>query len=171
MVAMAKEVKLYDICDDPAKFFCPANSAFLCGDCDEQIHGANLLARKHQRLIVDLMGDSHSSYGEMNSPNSTPNIDSVTKGVMPKSIRNFSMAMSAPPALGDSWEGNWERRSQWRAKNIPLSWNDQTHGESEEWPQLGSVPIVVPKSRRIIPATGVLEQSQLIYKPTTTGGK
>jgi hypothetical protein len=54
--AMGEGPRLCAICDDPAVWFCPADDAFLCGDCDEQIHGANWLARKHQRMAVSHRG-------------------------------------------------------------------------------------------------------------------
>jgi hypothetical protein len=29
------------ICDDPATFYCSADDALLCDDCDKQVHEAN----------------------------------------------------------------------------------------------------------------------------------
>ncbi|KAG0513517.1 hypothetical protein BDA96_10G109600, partial [Sorghum bicolor] len=49
---MVGGLRLCDICDDPASCFCPADDAFLCDDCDKQIHEANFLAKKHNRVSV-----------------------------------------------------------------------------------------------------------------------
>ena len=49
---MVGGLRLCDICDDPASCFCPADDAFLCDDCDKQIHEANFLAKKHNRISV-----------------------------------------------------------------------------------------------------------------------
>jgi len=47
---MVGGLRLYDVCDDPATWFCPADDAFLCVDYDKQIHEANFLAKKHHRV-------------------------------------------------------------------------------------------------------------------------
>jgi len=162
MVAMAVEAKLCDVCDDPAKFFCPMDSAFLCGDCDVQIHEANLVARKHQRLMVSLMGDSRRTDGGGIALNCW--LDS--KGVMQNSNRGSRMAMGVSSSPGGSGGGIQERQN--RGEVVDL-----THGESEEWPRLDAVPIT-PKNREISPSTMVLKQNQIsqsTYKPSTKGGK
>ena len=124
---MAGEAKLCDVCDDPAKFFCPVDSAFLCGDCDVQIHEANLIACKHQRLMVGLMEDSQRTDGGVIALNCW--LDS--KGVMLNSIRGSSMAMGVASTPGGLGGGIREKQNQGKVV-------DPTHGESEEWPRLGA---------------------------------
>ncbi|EHA8591501.1 Zinc finger protein CONSTANS-LIKE 3 [Cocos nucifera] len=43
--------KLCDSCKtSPALLYCCADSAYLCGTCDARVHGANLLASRHERV-------------------------------------------------------------------------------------------------------------------------
>lgn len=43
--------KLCDSCKtSPALIYCQADSAYLCGACDARVHGANLLASRHERV-------------------------------------------------------------------------------------------------------------------------
>ncbi|KAJ0244621.1 Zinc finger protein CONSTANS-LIKE 2 [Hirschfeldia incana] len=56
----AIRVRVCDSCESaPAAFFCKADSASLCTACDAEIHSANPLARRHQR--VPLSANSCSS--------------------------------------------------------------------------------------------------------------
>lgn len=54
---MEERSKFCAICDDPASIFCPMDDAFLCDACDEEVHEANLLARRHSRVGADSIGD------------------------------------------------------------------------------------------------------------------
>ncbi|KAL7085921.1 hypothetical protein ACP275_14G307100 [Erythranthe tilingii] len=49
---------LCDVCENAAAtVVCCADEAALCADCDVQVHGANKLARKHQRLLLECLSD------------------------------------------------------------------------------------------------------------------
>lgn len=37
------------VCQGQAEVFCHQDEAYLCLTCDEQVHSANVLARRHQR--------------------------------------------------------------------------------------------------------------------------
>ena len=43
-----------DVCEKaPATLICCADEAALCASCDVEVHAANKLASKHQRLFLD----------------------------------------------------------------------------------------------------------------------
>ncbi|XP_042438820.1 B-box zinc finger protein 24-like [Zingiber officinale] len=45
-----------DVCEKaPATVICCADEAALCGRCDVEVHAANKLASKHQRLLLDCL--------------------------------------------------------------------------------------------------------------------
>ncbi|KAG9447047.1 hypothetical protein H6P81_013175 [Aristolochia fimbriata] len=47
-----------DACEKaPATLICCADEAALCADCDVEIHAANKLASKHQRLLLECLSD------------------------------------------------------------------------------------------------------------------
>ncbi|KAL8030620.1 hypothetical protein ABFX02_14G297200 [Erythranthe guttata] len=49
---------LCDVCENAAAtVVCCADEAALCAECDVQVHGANKLARKHQRLLLECLSD------------------------------------------------------------------------------------------------------------------
>jgi hypothetical protein len=78
-------VKFYAICDDPTVFFCLVDEAFLCGDCDEQIHGANLLAHKYHHMEIAPMGILSGLGGQMSATSEivtilVPDSQSTTMG-------------------------------------------------------------------------------------------
>jgi hypothetical protein len=99
-VQLGEGPKLCAICDDPAWTFCPADDAFLCGDCDKQIrqiHGANLLASKHQRMMLPKQGK-----------------------MCQRPLSSCGAQEMAPPQLSEAmppWTAE-HRRDAWRAKNI-----------------------------------------------------
>ncbi|WOH02601.1 hypothetical protein DCAR_0521990 [Daucus carota subsp. sativus] len=41
-----------ELCDSDATIYCPADDAFLCRDCDKEVHVANFLARRHIRCLL-----------------------------------------------------------------------------------------------------------------------
>eukprot|EP00249_Psilotum_nudum_P015059 c25145_g1_i1 orf=340-945(+) len=44
---------LCDACEAaPSRFFCAADEAALCVNCDEKVHGCNKLASRHMRLVL-----------------------------------------------------------------------------------------------------------------------
>ncbi|CAH8313285.1 unnamed protein product [Eruca vesicaria subsp. sativa] len=54
----ANRVRICDSCESaPAAFFCKADAASLCTSCDAQIHSANPLARRHQRVPISANTD------------------------------------------------------------------------------------------------------------------
>ncbi|CAN0923020.1 B-box zinc finger protein 24 [Linum grandiflorum] len=47
-----------DVCEKaPATMICCADEAALCAKCDVEVHAANKLASKHQRLLLDSLSD------------------------------------------------------------------------------------------------------------------
>lgn len=44
---MAAVEKLCEVCSRQAVVYCEVDRAYLCAGCDEHVHGANLLARRH----------------------------------------------------------------------------------------------------------------------------
>ncbi|KAI7739445.1 hypothetical protein M8C21_003943 [Ambrosia artemisiifolia] len=47
-----------DVCEKaPATLICCADEAALCATCDVQVHAANKLASKHQRLLLNTLSD------------------------------------------------------------------------------------------------------------------
>ncbi|KAE8728094.1 B-box zinc finger protein 24 [Hibiscus syriacus] len=49
-----------DVCDRaPATVICCADEAALCAKCDIDVHAANKLASKHQRLLLQCLSDKH----------------------------------------------------------------------------------------------------------------
>lgn len=119
-------MKLCVICDDPAVFFCLADEAFICGDCDEQIHGVNMLARRHRRVEVASMGLMSSLRGQrcstgriVVSPSSESQGSSsfgigrdVAVAEAPQSAGGFA------PVTGLSLEEALARRDAWRKENV-----------------------------------------------------
>uniref|UniRef100_A0A7N0TJ85 B box-type domain-containing protein n=1 Tax=Kalanchoe fedtschenkoi TaxID=63787 RepID=A0A7N0TJ85_KALFE len=41
-----------ELCGWRASLYCQADDAFLCGKCDEWVHGANFLAHRHIRCML-----------------------------------------------------------------------------------------------------------------------
>lgn len=54
-----KEMKIQcDACEkSPATVICCADEAALCASCDVEIHAANKLASKHQRLLLQCLSN------------------------------------------------------------------------------------------------------------------
>ncbi|XP_050206838.1 B-box zinc finger protein 25 [Mercurialis annua] len=47
-----------DVCEKaPATVICCADEAALCGECDIEVHAANKLASKHQRLLLNCLSN------------------------------------------------------------------------------------------------------------------
>jgi hypothetical protein len=44
---MAAVERRCELCSRHAVVYCKIDKAYLCTDCDEQVHGANLLVRRH----------------------------------------------------------------------------------------------------------------------------
>lgn len=49
---MMKCNKACELCNQIASFYCPSDSAFLCRNCDDAVHGANFLVARHIRHIL-----------------------------------------------------------------------------------------------------------------------
>lgn len=61
-VAMATKGVACDVCaKKSARWYCSADAAYLCDLCDAQVHTANSLARRHERLRVTPTGGKVSS--------------------------------------------------------------------------------------------------------------
>ncbi|XP_052207996.1 B-box domain protein 30-like [Diospyros lotus] len=41
-----------ELCDSEAALYCQADGAYLCRKCDQLVHGANFLARRHVRCFL-----------------------------------------------------------------------------------------------------------------------
>ncbi|KAL1220616.1 B-box domain protein 30 [Cardamine amara subsp. amara] len=41
-----------ELCSENAAVYCEADKAFLCGKCDQWVHSANFLARRHVRRVI-----------------------------------------------------------------------------------------------------------------------
>jgi hypothetical protein len=110
---MGEGPRLCAICDDPA------DDAFLCGDCDEQIHGANWLARKHQRMVVSHRGSPRRDLegtGKADEGLERIGEQGVGSGSVPTCETRFTR--SAPPTSGGSLEAIIMERDRWRAGNV-----------------------------------------------------
>lgn len=47
-----------DVCEKaPATVICCADEAALCSECDVEVHAANKLASKHQRLLLQCLSN------------------------------------------------------------------------------------------------------------------
>lgn len=47
-----------DVCEKaPATLICCADEAALCATCDTEVHAANKLASKHQRLLLQTLSN------------------------------------------------------------------------------------------------------------------
>lgn len=109
-------LRLCAICDDPAGWFCPADDVFLCEDCDEQVHEANMIARYHSRTRV---------LPEVTTPSPTPlpadsmdaSPSSSLKGSGESRVSHPSEAevISGRPALDPF---NQVRQPRWRSLSI-----------------------------------------------------
>ncbi|KAG2320832.1 hypothetical protein Bca4012_056129 [Brassica carinata] len=67
----AKTARACDSCvKRRARWYCAADDAFLCQSCDTLVHSANLLARRHERVL--LKSASKHSNNHNHSPSSPP---------------------------------------------------------------------------------------------------
>ncbi|KAF2533865.1 hypothetical protein F2Q70_00030785 [Brassica cretica] len=66
----AKTARACDSCvKRRARWYCAADDAFLCQSCDTLVHSANLLARRHERVLLK-SASKHSNHNH--SPSSPP---------------------------------------------------------------------------------------------------
>ncbi|RDX73001.1 B-box zinc finger protein 32, partial [Mucuna pruriens] len=45
-------MKACQLCDQQASLYCPSDSAFLCSNCDADVHSANFLVARHLRHLL-----------------------------------------------------------------------------------------------------------------------
>ncbi|CAF1974352.1 zinc finger protein CONSTANS-LIKE 16-like [Brassica napus] len=68
----AKRARACDSCvKRRARWYCAADDAFLCQSCDTLVHSANLLARRHERVLLK-SASKHSNHNHNHSPSSPP---------------------------------------------------------------------------------------------------
>ncbi|XP_013593666.1 PREDICTED: zinc finger protein CONSTANS-LIKE 16-like isoform X2 [Brassica oleracea var. oleracea] len=68
----AKTARACDSCvKRRARWYCAADDAFLCQSCDTLVHSANLLARRHERVLLK-SASKHSNHNHNHSPSSPP---------------------------------------------------------------------------------------------------
>ncbi|KAK4376458.1 hypothetical protein RND71_002754 [Anisodus tanguticus] len=92
-----------------ARWYCPADDAFLCQNCDASVHSANPLARRHERVRLKT-----SSLKEPSSDDYFPNLES------PISV---SVSVSVP-----SWHRGFTRKAQTPRQGRKIS---KSAGEEE----------------------------------------
>ncbi|XP_004507021.1 B-box zinc finger protein 32 [Cicer arietinum] len=49
---MEIKCKTCELCNQQASLYCPSDSAFLCRNCDDAVHAANLLVARHHRQLI-----------------------------------------------------------------------------------------------------------------------
>lgn len=134
-----------------ARWYCPADDAFLCQSCDASVHSANPLARRHERVRLKTSSLKESS---SSSDNYFPDLES------PISVSSVSVSVSVP-----SWHRGFTRKARtprngrktsksagdgdFIRKNpihlVPEILSDQnSHDEIEEEQLLYRVPILDP---------------------------
>ncbi|CAH8358502.1 unnamed protein product [Eruca vesicaria subsp. sativa] len=66
----AKTARACDSCvKRRARWYCAADDAFLCQSCDTLVHSANLLARRHERVLLKSTS-MHGNHNHSSSPSS-----------------------------------------------------------------------------------------------------
>ncbi|KAF8095774.1 hypothetical protein N665_0323s0040 [Sinapis alba] len=71
----AKTARACDSCvKRRARWYCAADDAFLCQSCDTLVHSANLLARRHERVLLK----SASKHSDHNHSSSSPLHETAT---------------------------------------------------------------------------------------------
>nr|BBF22073.1 zinc finger protein CONSTANS-like 16 [Petunia x hybrida] len=77
-LASAMGAKTARACDNcirkRARWYCPADDAFLCQNCDSSVHSANPLARRHERVRLKTLSlkESSSNDSSLNLKRSVP---------------------------------------------------------------------------------------------------
>lgn len=103
--------RLCELCPDgkqhPATVFCPADECFLCATCDDVVHSANRLARRHVRRPV-LANDDPTDGSSINDDSELGLVPDVTplshdKPSHPDSSHD-SLLMALPPGVPVSFE-------------------------------------------------------------------
>ncbi|XP_031407266.1 zinc finger protein CONSTANS-LIKE 8-like isoform X2 [Punica granatum] len=81
-----------------ARWYCPADDAFLCGACDASVHSANQLARRHERVRLEA------------APN--PSTSHKSNG---RSLKTSTDDSNSVPA----WHGGFTRKARTPRKKFP----------------------------------------------------
>ncbi|XP_016463604.1 zinc finger protein CONSTANS-LIKE 16-like [Nicotiana tabacum] len=74
-----------------ARWYCPADDAFLCQNCDSSVHSANPLARRHERVRLKTSPLKESSPDE-----NFPNLESPVSVSLPSWHRGFTRKARTP---------------------------------------------------------------------------
>lgn len=84
-----------------ARWYCPADDAFLCQNCDASVHSANPLARRHERVRLKTSSLKQTSSPSSSSDDYFPDLES------PLSISSVSVSVSVP-----SWHRGFTRKAR-----------------------------------------------------------
>ncbi|OIT21885.1 PREDICTED: zinc finger protein CONSTANS-LIKE 16-like [Nicotiana attenuata] len=74
-----------------ARWYCPADDAFLCQNCDSSVHSANPLARRHERVRLKT-----SSLKESSPDENFPNLESPVSVSLPSWHSGFTRKARTP---------------------------------------------------------------------------
>ncbi|XP_060214852.1 zinc finger protein CONSTANS-LIKE 16-like [Lycium barbarum] len=74
-----------------ARWYCPADDAFLCQNCDASVHSANPLARRHERVRLKTSG-----LKEPSSDDTFPDLESPVSVSVPSWHRGFKRKARTP---------------------------------------------------------------------------
>ncbi|KAI3773248.1 hypothetical protein L1987_47773 [Smallanthus sonchifolius] len=110
-----------DLCHhQQPSLYCSSDSAFLCFDCDSQVHTANFLVARHIRLPIckpcdddDVLSSSSSSSSTVCKTTSASSSDWKTKDVLLSWSSRLGGNSSVIEAARQAFQVWWANRSGW----------------------------------------------------------
>lgn len=132
-----------------ARWYCPADDAFLCQNCDASVHSANPLARRHERVRLKTSSLKQPS-SSSSSDDYFPDLESplsISLVSVPSWHRGFTRKARTPrhgrKASKSAGDGDVIRRNPIHLVPEILS-DENSHDENEEEQLLYRVPILDP---------------------------
>ncbi|KAK1420157.1 hypothetical protein QVD17_21521 [Tagetes erecta] len=123
-----------------ARWYCPADDAFLCQSCDASVHSANQLAGRHERVLLETTSSKMFGSGEHDcSPEPTWHHGFTRRARTPRQRSKYSLKLD-----GKDGEVNSTIRLVPEMGVLEASLLDYDDDENEEEELLYRVPVYDP---------------------------
>ncbi|XP_076901303.1 B-box zinc finger protein 32-like [Bidens hawaiensis] len=93
--------------------YCCSDQAFLCLDCDTQVHTANFLVARHIRIPIRISNYDDDSFSTTKTSSTTTSVDWKTRDLLMSWCSRLGVSSKVVDEARHAFQVWWVNRSEW----------------------------------------------------------